>query len=79
MAAALLPSLRRKTADLLAAAVGVKLNVLSIFVGDDEICIYHEDLENGLTEAVPNRDKFKCVTSCCVSRDVRVMDVLDPP
>ena len=77
MAAALLPSLRRKTADLLAAAVGVKPNVLSIFVGDDEIYINHEDLENGLTEA--DSDKFKCVTSCCVSRDVCVMDVLDPP
>ena len=72
--------LRRKDADLLAAAVGVKPNeggafVLSIFVDNDEIYINHEDLENGLTQA--DRDKFRCVTSRCVSRDVRVMDVQD--
>jgi len=54
--------LRRRTADLLAEAVGVKPNeggafVLSIFLGDDEIYINHEDLENGLTQA--DRDKFR--------------------
>ena len=72
--------LRRRTADSLAEAVRVKPNeggvfVLSIFLGDDEIYTNHEDLENGLTQA--ERDKFRCVTSRCVSRDVRVMDVQD--
>ena len=73
--------LRRRTADSLAEAVGVKPNefgafVLSIFLGDDEIYINHEDLENGLTQA--DRDKFRCVTSRCVSRDVRVNGCTGP-
>jgi hypothetical protein len=65
--------LKRNTAALLAAEVGVEPNegafVPSIFLGQDEIYIN----QPGLTEA--DREAFRFVTSRCLARDVRIMVV----